>query len=160
MSDLEQINQILNAALANAQDPVRDTETRTRKVRMLANIKKRTTAAAPEGTMTLGPEDVPWEPFDTGIERQLLTADPKDGTETAIYRLQPGARFVEHEHTHQETCWVVQGELLIGDHLVRPGQMHVAEIGHAHPEIIARTEALLLIRSQTYVGPLTPNNSP
>ncbi len=155
MSDLKQIDQILNDALATLDQPVRDSNAAEPKARMFANIQKRMNVPAPEGTYTVGPQDVPWEPFDTGIERQLLVTDQGDGTETAIYRLEPGAKFTEHEHTHQETCWVVQGEVLVGDHLLQPGEMHVADVGHRHPEIVARTEALLLIRSQAYVGPLT-----
>ncbi|MEM7003435.1 MAG: cupin domain-containing protein [Pseudomonadota bacterium] len=152
MSDLEQIEQIVNAAIASAEQP----QPQAPKARMLANIKKRATAPAPAGTVTISQNAAAWEPFDDGIERQLLVADQGDGTETAIYRLDPGAKFVTHQHTHQETCWVVQGEILVGDHLVQPGDMHVADIGHAHPEIVARTKALLLIRSQVYLGPLSP----
>lgn len=160
MSDIDQIDQILDEAVATARQPARGRGDQATKVRMLANIKKRTNASAPTGTFTVGRSDVPWEPFDSGIERQLLVADQGDGTETALYRLEPGAKFIEHEHTHQETCWVVQGEVLVGDHLVQPGEMHVADVGYDHPEIVARTESLLLIRSQVYMGPLTPASPP
>ena len=52
---------------------------------------------------------------------------------------------------------MVQGDILVGEnHVVHSGDMHVAEAGYEHPEIVARTESVLLIRSQIYQGPLTP----
>lgn len=153
MKEIDEINQIVTHTLAtegglpNVAVP---------RARMLANIQKRVRAGAPTGTYTIDLDAGEWEPFDQGIERKLLIADQGDGTETSVYRLEPGARFVSHEHTHQESCWVVEGDILVGDHLVEAGAMHVAEIGYEHPEIEARTYAVLLIRSQVYVGPLTP----
>jgi len=151
MKDLDEINQILTNTLAT-EGKVSSTE--VPRARMLGNIRKRISASAPAGTYTVNPDTVDWEPFDQGIERKLLIPDTGDGTETAIYRLEPNAKFVSHEHTHQESCWVVEGDILVGDHLVQAGDMHVAEVGYEHPEICARTHALLLIRSQVYVGPL------
>ncbi len=152
MSDIDQINQIMNQALGEANSP--DTVAVPR-ARMLANIKRRTTAPAPEGTYTVKASDGEWEPFADGIERRVILSDSGEGVETAIYRLEPGAKFLTHEHTHQEACWVVEGDVLVGDHLVQTGEMHVAETGYTHPEIVARTPALLLIRSQVYIGPAT-----
>ena len=151
MKDLDEINQILTTTLGGEGQ---FTATEVPRARMFDNIKKRMHADAPAGTYTINPEVLDWEPFDQGIDRKLLVPDTGDGTETAIYRLQPNAKFLTHEHTHQEACWVVEGEILVGDHLVQAGDMHVAEVGYEHPEICARTPALLLIRSQVYVGPL------
>ncbi|MEM9620021.1 MAG: cupin domain-containing protein [Pseudomonadota bacterium] len=152
--DLEQIKQILSGALA-AKPSGGQLEEGPRQ-RMLANIKSRVGAHAPSGTQTIKSTDMQWEPFAEGIERSCLVPDQGDGTETCIYRLQPGAKFVNHAHTHQETCWVVSGDILVGDHPVQAGDMHIAEVGYEHPEIVARTESTLLIRSQVYTGPLMP----
>lgn len=155
MSDIDRINKLMTDALASKDALEADVGAEATR-RMLGNVKARMQAAAPAGTYTIPALD-DWEPFDQGIDRRVLHQDQGDGIETVLYRLVPGARFVSHPHTQQETCWVVKGEILVGDgHAVHAGDFHVAEPGYDHPEIVARSEALLLIRSQINVGPLTP----
>ncbi len=158
MSDreLEEISQILTDALA-LQGVTSSQPSDSVRTRMLANIKRRANAAAPAGTYTIRANDVSWEDFDEGIQRKCLVGDHGDGSQTCVYRLRPGAKFVSHAHSQQESCWVIAGDILVGDHHVQAGEMHIAEPNYDHPEIYARTEALLLIRSQVYVGPLTPS---
>lgn len=154
--DIDHINELLTQ-VQRRTEPTGAHVSNTVKMRMLGNIMRRArSASAPAGTHTIAADDVGWEPFAEGITRKVLVADPGDGMETALYRLDPGSKFDTHSHTHQETCWVVEGDLLVGDHMVQAGEMHVAEVGCEHPEIVARTSAVLLIRSQVYVGPLTP----
>lgn len=153
MSDIDEINEVLTNALS--EQPVSGSDEEPR-MRMLSNIRRRVNAPAPIGTYTVKDSKADWEPFAEGIERRVVLPDAGEGVETALYKLEPGARFTTHSHTHQESCWVVDGDVLVGDHLVQQGDMHVAEPGYDHPEIVARTSALLLIRSQVYVGPLTP----
>ena len=158
MTDTDDINASLTQALAASPAGVRETDDASR-ARMLGNVLRRARAGAPSGTFTVRADDQPWEPFDEGVDRKLLVPD-SDGLETALYRLQAGARLVSHDHTHRELCWVLQGELAVGDHAVHPGELHVAEAGCTHPEIIARSEALLLIHSQVYVGPRSNETAP
>lgn len=166
MSDLDDTNRLLTDALSLGERDLRERDPVERDLgakrpggkddqdvpsaRMLANIKRRVSSPAPAGTFTVKPRQSEWEAFDRGIDRQRLVEHAADGTETVLYRLQPAATFAAHGHSEQETCWVIQGEILVGDHLVQAGEMHVAEAGCDHPEITARTEALLLIRSQAY----------
>ncbi|MEM7078706.1 MAG: hypothetical protein AAF513_08770 [Pseudomonadota bacterium] len=158
MSDheLEQINQLITEAIAASNVSAGDGSGEARRSRMLANVKRRSRAPAPEGTYTVRADDMPWEVFDTGIERKRVVTDHGDGTHSCIYRLQPGAKFRSHPHKHQETCWVISGEVLVGEHPLQAGDMHVAEVNFDHPEVVARSEALLLIRSQIGRGPLSP----
>lgn len=148
MSELVEINNLLTAALTEEASGQLGREPRER---MLRNIRARLHTAAPEGTYTIPARD-DWEFFAPGIDRRVLIKDKEQEIETALYRLAPGAKFASHLHTHQETCWVVQGDILVGDsHVVYAGEMHVAEAGSVHREIVARTEALLLIRSQVEI---------
>ena len=154
MNETDQINKLMTDTLAAADAGTQPAH--EPRERMLSNIKSRLHAAAPEGSYTIPARD-DWEPFDEGVDRRVLLRDDKTGIETVLYRLAPGAKFASHPHTEQETCWVVHGDIQVGgSHVVHAGEMHVAEAGFVHPEILARTEALLLIRSQINIGPLTP----
>ena len=152
--DLAALNNLVTKLLTDSAHPVELPQDRAQ--RMKARVMARVRAASPEGSTTLRAREGTWEPFDDGITRRLLMADPDQGVELALYRLEPGAAFAPHEHTHDEECWVVQGDIMIGDLLVEAGDMHIARAGSAHPALTARSSSLLLIRSQVYVGPLTP----
>ncbi len=158
MTDIDEINSLLSRELARAPGATPGTDD-VAKARMLGNVLRRARADAPAGTFTVRADDQPWEPFDEGIERKVLVPPGNDGLETALYRLQLGAKLVSHAHTHRELCWVLEGELVVGDHVVHPGELHVAEAGGVHPEITARRAALLLIHSQAYTGPHSPGVS-
>lgn len=123
--------------------------------RMKSRLMARVNARSPQGTTTIknnlsDADRDNWEPFLEGVTRKLLLADDGSGVETALYRLQPGHGFPEHTHTHTEECWVLEGEVLVGDYTVSAGDMHIAHSGFTHDQVIARTPSVLLIRSQVY----------
>ncbi|MEM6900805.1 MAG: cupin domain-containing protein [Pseudomonadota bacterium] len=157
MSDqeLSELNHLLSKELSSALVEDKQQTDETTRTRMLANVMRRVRTDAPQGTVTIRDRDVPWEYFVEGVERKRLVADHGDGTQTCIYRMQPGAKLTGHSHRLQETCWVISGEILVGDHPVQAGEMHIAEAGFRHPEIVARSEAHLLIRSQVFKGSST-----
>jgi hypothetical protein len=47
----------------------------------------------------------------------------------------------------QEIVWVIEGEVRIGDHIIRAGDLHVAAPGSHHEDFRTTTGALVLIRS-------------
>lgn len=116
--------------------------------RMKANTLARVATPQVEGTLTVRPADSSREQWRDGIERKLLLRDEEAGFETALYRLQPGKGFAPHQHSKTEECWVVQGEILIGDLVAQAGDFHVAYAETAHPPVVARSEALLLLRHE------------
>ena len=153
-NDLRMLDELVTKNLADA---VRDDPpSSSARSRMKRNLLARANASPPEGTTTIRADEGTWEPFGEGVTRKLLRVDDGSGVESALYRLLPGSSFPPHEHTHVEECWVLEGDILVGDHMVHASEMHIAQTGFAHPEIVARTDALLLIHSQVYVGPLSP----
>ena len=146
-----ELAQVLADTQSSAQPPVLDDAPRAR---MKANLLRRVQAAEPVGTRTVHAsdyaDDQAWEPFTEGVTRRVLLHDEAAGIQTVLYRLDPGCGFPAHAHTHVEECWVLEGDLLVGDYPVGAGAMHIAEVGFEHQDIIARSSALLLIRSQIY----------
>ncbi len=105
-------------------------------------------SAAPAGTVTLRAVDMKWVGAGPGVEIKVLRRDLERGDQTVLIRMQPGAVVVSHRHTQEEECLVLEGAVLIGDHALHTGDMHVAKPGVRHEAIRAPQGALLLIRSE------------
>lgn len=77
--------------------------------------------------------DTDWEPAGIpGIERRVLSADPGVGRVVCLFRMAPGARFPAHHHAGVEECYVLEGDLRVGDLVLRAGDYQRAEPGSAH----------------------------
>jgi quercetin dioxygenase-like cupin family protein len=111
-------------------------------------IIDRIAAAPPPRTYTVRAADGGWLPAGPGVEIKVLRMDREFNNQTVLFRMQPGSRIVPHPHNQEEECLVIEGEILIGDHRVGPGDMHIALPGARHPPILAPTGALLCIRSE------------
>lgn len=85
-----------------------------------------------------------WENFAPGISRRLLW---QAGEACAyIARAQLGAAVPAHGHHHDEECLMIEGELFIGDILVRQGEFQLAPAGLNHGLVQAASDCLLYIR--------------
>lgn len=102
----------------------------------------------PEGGFTLRADDGEWLRFSEQIDFKILCKDDGAGTQTALWRLQPGAVFPQHPHTHDEECLVLKGRLKFGEHQLEPGDFHFMKSGFTHPVAKSENGCLLLIRAQ------------
>jgi quercetin dioxygenase-like cupin family protein len=102
----------------------------------------------PPGTMTIRAADMQWVTAGPGVEVKVLRADHERRNQTVLIRMQPGAVVVGHPHTQEEECWVLEGEVIIGSHHLRQGDVHVARAGAVHAPIHAPAGALLMIRAE------------
>ena len=127
--------------------PERRTLLRTR---ILARIKD---MPAPAGTITIRADEGDWIRIDPLVELKLLRRDYEHNNQTALWRLKPGAVLAPHPHTLEEECMVLEGEIRIGDHAVRAGDMHIAKPGYDHPTLVSEGGALLLVRSEIHAQP-------
>jgi mannose-6-phosphate isomerase-like protein (cupin superfamily) len=104
-------------------------------------------AVPPAETITVRGQDIPWVRESPFRERKLLLRDFARNEQTYLVRLSPGAVSPPHSHDVQEIVWVIEGEVQIGDHVVRAGDLHVAAPGSYHADFRTVTGALVLIRS-------------
>jgi quercetin dioxygenase-like cupin family protein len=114
--------------------------------RILDRIRQ--SAPAPEGTLTIRADEREWHAIAPLVEIKVLYRDEAQNVQTTLWRVRPGARVEAHSHTLVEECLVLEGEIKVGDHYVRQGDMHIALPGHIHPPIESPTGALLLLRSE------------
>lgn len=119
-----------------------------RKDALRARLLSRLNPPPPPGTHTFRASDMEWRVIFPLIEAKILYRDCERNHQTALWRLQPGAVFPRHGHTVEEECWVLEGEIQIGEHWVRKGDMHISPVGKIHPQIRSAGGALLLIRGE------------
>ena len=88
-----------------------------------------------------------WQPYAPGIVKKPLHVDMEAGTQSFLLRLDPGAVADAHDHPADEECLVLEGELVIGDLVLRAGDYHLAPKGVPHKALEAPTGALLFVRA-------------
>ena len=110
-------------------------------------ILERIRDPAPEGTSTLRAGEGEWVALNELAQIRMLRQD-ESGVRTMLVRMLPGGVIDAHAHTREEECFVIEGEVEIGDHRLRSGDMHVARSGTTHQRLLSRTGALLLVRGE------------
>jgi len=148
-----ELDHFLDDALSESMKPVELGNAQREAMR--ERILSRAAITAPAGTQTIRAGDGKWLELIPLIHMKILRQDVESGNETKLFRLQPGAEFPPHSHTHEEECMVLEGEIEVGGHVVRAGDMHIAGTTHEHPRITSKTGALLLVRSEINELPVT-----
>ena len=103
--------------------------------------------ASPAGTITLRAEEGAWRSLAPGVTMKVLRVDRVAGNQTILIRMSPGAVVAGHQHSQEEECFIVDGEIRIGNHRLCAGDMHVACAGSIHEPIASPTGAVLLVRA-------------
>lgn len=98
---------------------------------------------------TLPADEGGWEETGVpGITVRRLFVDRANNRMTALFRMEPGTAYVPHVHDGPEECYVLEGDLHVGDDVVmHAGDYQRAPAGSTHG--VQRTEGgcVLLIAS-------------
>jgi quercetin dioxygenase-like cupin family protein len=94
---------------------------------------------AAEGTW----EDTPV----AGVQMRVLFSDPPNNRFTALVRMAPGTTYPGHLHNGPEECLVLQGDLHVGEHILRTGDYQYAPAGTTHGVQSTEAGCLLMITS-------------
>ena len=102
-----------------------------------------------EALFTLRAGDGSWE--ETGVDgvqvRRLFVHRPNNRM-TAMFRMAAGTNYPQHVHNGPEECYVLQGDLHVGDELVmRAGDYQRATPGSHHDDQWTEGGCLLLVTS-------------
>ena len=100
------------------------------------------------GTITTRKHEGEWRPLLPGIHVKTLRRDAAAGTETTLWRLQPGARVPAHPHSREEECLVLEGSIVQDGVEYFPGDYLLAENGSRHSPFESPRGALFLIRGE------------
>lgn len=121
-----------------------------------ARILRNVGAVAPPGTFTIRAAESQWRRVSELAEIRVVRREAATGRQTVMFRLQPGAVVVAHGHTQEEECLVLEGEIEIGDHILRKGDLHIARPGARHAPITTRAGALLWVTSEVPPANFSP----
>lgn len=120
---------------------------------MRARILQRATESPPPDSETIRGEGLPWREAWPKVWIKVLKRDPEADFQITLMRLEPGGLIPAHTHRRNEECFVLEGEVLVGAHLVRAGDFHIARAGGQHPDLTSINGALVILRSELYPGP-------
>ena len=94
--------------------------------------------------LTVRRDDGTWQKIAPDIAMKVLDSD--DSMQAFLLKLDPGACMPAHPHSLDEMCFVIEGDAMLGDFAVGPGDYHMARAGTEHGDITTRNGCLLLIR--------------
>ncbi len=89
-----------------------------------------------------------WTPTGcAGVDVKPLFANPAKDEVTMLVRMSPGAVYPAHHHAGPEQCYVLQGEVRIGNLVLHAGDYGRAPVDTIHPVTTSPLGCLLLIVS-------------
>jgi anti-sigma factor ChrR (cupin superfamily) len=141
----------LSDALADGLAPIELTT--AERDRMRARILKRVAASPPSGMVTVRAQEGDWRDFAPGVQIKVVHEDSSTNTMSYFVRMEPCARVPVHAHSQEEHCLVLEGEVIIGEHVMRSGDWHMARPGSTHVDFWSKTGCLLFIRSESRAHP-------
>ena len=80
-----------------------------------------------------------------GVQTRLLFEDHERNIRSSLFRLQPGAGFPEHPHPGVEECFVIEGDVWIGDVYMQAGDYMRAPAGTEHGFTYSKQGCLLML---------------
>jgi anti-sigma factor ChrR (cupin superfamily) len=90
-------------------------------------------------------DDLPWKPSTFAPKVFVKDVAVTDGLEMQIVRLEPDAWLPLHTHECPEFIYVLEGELIIGDHRLSEGWASMASVGSTHPDVHSETGCVFVL---------------
>jgi anti-sigma factor ChrR (cupin superfamily) len=98
------------------------------------------------GTFTSRADKAVWREMLPGLDCRVLRRDGKTRRQTMLVRMQPGAIYPQHGHEGQdEEIFILEGDLVIGELTLGPGDFHMALAERTHPEHRSRAGCIALV---------------
>lgn len=132
-------------ALASAQPP------ETPDPRIKAQLMNTIAASRPgddqaEAIVIQRAFDTTWEETSIpGVQRRILRIDRERGQVTLLMRMAAGASYPGHVHHGGEECLVLEGDLQVGDQVLREGDYQYAPPGSHHAVQRSETGCVALL---------------
>ena len=95
------------------------------------------------------PTRLDWEEAAAGIAVQFIATDGQNNRVTMLVRLAPGAEYPPHRHAGPEELYLLQGELIIDDKKLYPGDYIRAEAGSVDHRVWSETGCTCLLLTST-----------
>ena len=83
--------------------------------------------------------------FGEKVWTKLLHSNAETGESVYLMRCEPGAWIPAHKHPRDEHVFVIEGEFVVGNTVVKAGDYHFSPAGSRHGKITSPTGCLSLI---------------
>ncbi len=90
-----------------------------------------------------------WEQAAPGISVKLLATDPEKDRVSMLVRLAPGGAYPPHRHADVEELYLLEGELMIDEKKLYPGDYNRAEAGSADQHVWSETGCTCVLLTST-----------
>jgi DNA-directed RNA polymerase specialized sigma24 family protein len=108
------------------------------------------TVTTPGGSPeVLDPSESAWEEVAAGISCKLLATDAEKDRVSMLVRLAPGAAYPPHRHAGVEELYLLDGELIIDDKTLHPGDYNRAEPGTGDQHVWSETGCTCVLLTST-----------
>jgi ChrR Cupin-like domain len=98
------------------------------------------------GTLTRRAGTGDWAEMSPGVTFTVLFEEPIAKRRSILVRALPGAIYESHHHDEgHEECLVLEGDLMMGDLKLLPGDFHLASKGSVHPPATTVSGCLLYL---------------
>ncbi len=94
-----------------------------------------------------------------GVEVRRLHLDVESDRVTMLIRMAPGTSYPAHRHSGAEECYVLEGDLLVGEYRMRAGDYQRVEAGSIHGIQSTERGCLLFIVSSLHDELLDSRNA-
>jgi quercetin dioxygenase-like cupin family protein len=89
-------------------------------------------------------DEIDWVPWGEGDKARAKVLATGDGYFLALVEADPGYAGTEHEHTHTEFSYVIEGEVSNQGRTMKAGDGYVAAVGSRHTDFTTATGARYL----------------
>lgn len=90
--------------------------------------------------------DSPWRPWQPGWMTRVLYHNADEDLLVALVRAVPGASLPPHRHRTAEEVFVLEGDLVVGEERLGPGDYIRSEAGTLHTHNFTTTGCMILVR--------------
>ena len=97
--------------------------------------------------ITIRSDDDNWKQISDKVRKKILYIDDEKGVASYLLRIEPGAEDEPHQHTSDEHCLVLEGDISFGDIHLTVGDYHLAQKGSCHERAYSEHGALLYIQT-------------
>lgn len=112
----------------------------------MERIQARIEAALPAPQVTsLKAEEGQWRRLADRVFLKVLVRDPETQIASFLVRYEPGSRVEKHPQRGPEHCFLVSGDLRIGDFDMVPGDFQFVEAGIEHGPLVSQHGALVFV---------------
>lgn len=87
---------------------------------------------------TLRSKDGDWIHVGPGIRMKILHQNRELRRRTVLFEAEPGAVYPAHDHPQDEECYVLSGDLVVGEEALTAGDFQLAPAGTRHPDLTTR----------------------